>query len=93
MLFYFLNKMDLFEERLKTIPFKDNNFKGKENDQQEVIQFIIGQFRMKTKEIDSQQRNLFYHITTAFDSENIKNVWTDVSRSIINKYLQTQNFK
>jgi len=89
----FLNKRDLFEEKIKHSKFSDffPDYKGTNNDK-EVKAWIKKKFIEKNKVIDESgaPKTLYVHYTNATDTNNIKHVFNDVSDIIIKNLLEKE---
>jgi len=81
----FLNKRDLFAEKIKTIPFKKyfSEYEGK-NTYEEITQYIIEQCQNKNK---NTKKYIYTHITSAVDYYNVKVVFPAVDSAIIRRGL------
>ncbi|KAL6475270.1 LOW QUALITY PROTEIN: guanine nucleotide-binding protein subunit alpha-13a [Colossoma macropomum] len=83
----FLNKMDLLEEKVKIVSIKDYfpEYTADPHDLSEVKKFLVECFRSKRRE---QQKPLYYHFTTAINTENIRLVFRDVKDTILHENLK-----
>jgi len=86
----FLNKYDLFQEKIKRVDMKDafpdydgglDVKKGKE--------FLKSKYLSLNK---NEKKEIFVHVTNATNTENMKNIFDDVVKSLINKSLQAAGF-
>lgn len=79
----FLNKRDLFAEKLKRIPLKNyfSSYNGQNYD--EATEFIQEMFEQKNQ----QDKDIYTHITCATDTNNIYTVFSYVKDIIIKKGL------
>uniref|UniRef100_A0A3Q2Y488 Guanine nucleotide binding protein (G protein), alpha 13b n=1 Tax=Hippocampus comes TaxID=109280 RepID=A0A3Q2Y488_HIPCM len=84
----FLNKMDLLEEKVKSVPLKDYfpNYSGPEHSLPDVKDFMVECFRAKRR--DATQKPLYHHFTTAINTENIRLVFRDVKDTILHDNLK-----
>ncbi|XP_051958513.1 guanine nucleotide-binding protein subunit alpha-13-like [Xyrauchen texanus] len=84
----FLNKTDLLEEKVQIVNIKDYfpEFTGEPNNLQDVQKFLVDCFRNKRRE--QQQKPLYYHFTTAINTENIRLVFRDVKDTILHDNLK-----
>lgn len=80
----FLNKRDLFEEKLKRVPLSTwaLDYKG-DNSFASAVDYIKKQFESR-----SGPRKLYIHITTATDETNVAAVFTAVKDIIIQTHLR-----
>jgi len=82
----FLNKKDVFDEKIKKVPitvcFED--YRGGQND--ESLGYIRDQF--ESKNATPQERQVFSHVTQATDRDNIKKVFHDVQHVVIQWSLE-----
>jgi len=89
----FLNKRDLFEEKIKNSKFSDffPDYKG-DNNEKEVKAWIKQKFMEKNKVVDEsgKPKTLYVHYTNATDTNNIKHVFNDVSDIIIKNLLEKE---
>jgi GTPase SAR1 family protein len=83
---FFLNKSDLFRERIKHNPlstyFKD--FKGGSQDFEESVKYIQDQFRSRVRD---SKKDLYCHVTCATDTKNVEFTFAAVSNIILKKGL------
>jgi len=85
----FLNKSDLFKEKLaqgKSISEVFPEFKGG-SDYQKSINFLTETFVDVIDPVTNDQKNIYTHVTTATDTENIRYVFEDVREHILNSVL------
>ncbi|KAM4532239.1 guanine nucleotide-binding protein G(q) subunit alpha-like [Fundulus diaphanus] len=84
----FLNKIDLFEEKIKyshlVSYFPD--YKGPEEDAKEAEKFILDMFLNC-----NENKNIYHHFTCATDTKNIENVFKDVKHHIMQGNLKEHN--
>lgn len=80
----FLNKKDLFEEKIKVKNIKDcppfSDFSGKEGDFDDGVQYFVDKFMAKNK--SGADRKIYYHVTCATDTRNVRIVF-DACKDII----------
>jgi len=87
----FLNKSDLFEEKIKQkIPITEAfpDYDG-ELEFQKCIDFIFQKF---FEVIKNEDQTIYLHVTCATDTENIHIVWKAVQDIILSKCLNSQGF-
>jgi len=86
----FLNKRDLFEEKIKKVPlticFKD--FSGT-NDMKTTSGFIKEKFLAQS---DNPKKHIYPHLTCATDTDNIQVVFNAVKDIILHKALDQSGF-
>ena len=83
----FLNKKDVFEEKLKTSPLKNwfPNYSGS-NNFNEGCMFILEKFENENK--NKVSKTVYSHLTCATDTNNIQFVFKAVKSIILNKLYQ-----
>ena len=84
----FLNKMDLLEDKVRTVCIKDYfpQFEDDPTNLEHVKQFQLSLFDSCRRERTS---SLFHHFTTAVDTENIKFVFQAVKDTILQDNLKS----
>lgn len=84
----FLNKTDLLEEKVKSVPLKDYfpDYTGPEHSLPEIQAFMVECFRSKRRE--AALKPLYHHFTTAINTENIRLVFRDVKDTILHDNLK-----
>ncbi|XP_073980145.1 guanine nucleotide-binding protein subunit alpha cta [Rhodnius prolixus] len=86
----FLNKTDLLAEKLKSgetsIRWFFPEFSGDEKKLNDVQTFLLEYFRSAKRD---PRKPLFYHFTTAVDTENIKVVFNAVKDTILHRNLES----
>ncbi|KAG7222271.1 hypothetical protein INR49_027275 [Caranx melampygus] len=84
----FLNKTDLLEEKVKSVPLKDYfpDYTGPEHSLPDIQAFMVECFRAKRR--DATQKPLYHHFTTAINTENIRLVFRDVKDTILHDNLK-----
>jgi len=79
----FLNKKDLFAEKIKTIPITEcpyfQNYNGGASDYDQTTGFIKGVFEEK----DTTSKQIFTHLTCAVDKNQVEKVFNDIQTVII----------
>jgi len=86
----FLNKRDLFEEKIKNVDLSvcfEDYTGGK--DYEAAIAYITDQF---LKQNESTSKEVFVHVTTATDTDNINVVFSAVKDIILRKMLKDNTF-
>mmetsp|Transcript_23880 Transcript_23880/g.35037 ORF Transcript_23880/g.35037 Transcript_23880/m.35037 type:complete len:360 (+) Transcript_23880:160-1239(+) len=71
----FLNKRDLFQEKIKTYDIVDwfPAYKGEKNDYDAGVKFFLAKFLARNK--SSTTRQIYHHVTCATDTRNIQVVF------------------
>ncbi|KAL6044136.1 Guanine nucleotide-binding protein G(t) subunit alpha-2 [Balamuthia mandrillaris] len=88
----FLNKDDLFQEKIKRVDLKvlfPEYTGGKDYDN--AIKFIKKQFRSQVKKEGDRDR-VYIHTTCATDTNQIKHIWQDVQTSLLVKCIDASGF-
>lgn len=90
----FLNKSDLFREKIKKVDlsvcFSDYNFGG---DYERACNFIRVKFEALNRiKVGNVPKRLYSHVTCATDTENVKTVFNMVKHIILNKNLEGAGF-
>ena len=85
----FLNKMDLFAEKIKRVPLNKCEsfvtYRGEPNSFDQTTRYIRKAFTSLNK--TPQKRNIFTHITCATDTDNVQKVFADVQHIVIEASL------
>jgi len=86
----FLNKKDIFQEKLRHVPLKKifEDYDGP-NTCEKASEFIKNQFLALN---ENSSRSIYTHITIATDTENMKLVFSDIRNVIIQKVLKSVLF-
>ncbi|ETO11490.1 guanine nucleotide binding protein (G protein), alpha inhibiting activity polypeptide 2 [Reticulomyxa filosa] len=84
----FLNKKDLFEEKIRHVSLNVcwKDYKGN-NEYNDTIQFIKDAFNAKNQQ--KKEKQIYIHVTTATNHDNIEKVFNDVQHIVINSQLKT----
>jgi hypothetical protein len=90
-LILFLNKRDLFEEKMKTKNIRDyfTDFDGPDQDYEAGCKYFVGKFMAKNKTPD---RTIYHHITCATDTRNVKVVFDACKDIILRENLKQSGF-
>jgi len=82
----FLNKRDLFSEKIKKVPLSRYfpDYTGSDKDYDGCVEFLQNQFESKNRNPDKQ---VYTHVTCATDTNNIAAVFNAVKDIIIRKSL------
>jgi len=90
----FLNKMDLFEVKIRSKPIKEcfptyeGPNDGSDADKEQAIKFIQEVFTQAGQEKVGHQRQIYTHVTCATDSDNVQRVFHDVQHAVVVAALQ-----
>jgi len=86
-LLLFLNKRDLFEEKIQRVPLKTffPQYNGQPGDANEAQQWLAEQFKAKNR---NTEKAVYCHITCATDSDNVQKVFDGVKDIIIRNALR-----
>jgi GTPase SAR1 family protein len=87
-LILFLNKSDLFAEKLKKVSISvfDPGYKGPPHDLEASIRHIENIFHAQNH---NKEREIYTHVTCATDQENVKKVFLSVRDIIIRQSLKS----
>ncbi len=82
----FLNKIDLFREKLAASPISAHfpDYTGKDNDEEAAKAFFSNRFRAINK---NTQREIYIHYTNATDTNLLKTTMQNVQDMLIQKNL------
>ena len=82
----FLNKVDLFREKLQKSPIKAHfpDYHGREGDEKAATQFFANKFRAINKNVN---REIHIHYTTATDTNLLKATMQSVQDILVQKQL------
>lgn len=83
----FLNKKDLFEEKVKRVNIGDfhPDYEGQPCDYDDTLEFIKDEYIDRNEHED---KNIYVHVTDATNTENVKFVWDAVQHTILENKLQ-----
>ena len=81
----FLNKIDLFREKILTVPITTAfpEYDGPQREE-ECYEYIEQQFR---KQADDQERYIYVHCTNALDRDNVERAFNDVQHIVVSQAL------
>ncbi|KII64258.1 G protein alpha o subunit [Thelohanellus kitauei] len=85
----FLNKKDIFEQKIKKCPIKSFFAEFEGNDYDESLHFIKTMYLKSNK---SYHRPIYIHVTNATDTSNIRFIFEAVGDIIINKGLEETGY-
>ncbi|ETO26439.1 hypothetical protein RFI_10696 [Reticulomyxa filosa] len=90
----FLNKIDLFQEKLKSTPFTvyDPSFdKSSQHNPEKIVHYVQNRFeQIWSKDVDelsTRMRTLFFHLTCSLDTKVMQTVIADVHHSLIKREM------
>merc|ERR1712238_425421 len=85
----FLNKSDLFDEKIKSVPIKAascfSGYDGADDDREASLEYVK---RVLVGKNENGNRSVFVHVTNATDKGQIEKVFNDVQTMIINWSLE-----
>lgn len=81
----FLNKKDLFQEKLKVVPLNKYFPAYTGSTYEEAIQFMIDLFHVRNHQ---KHKEFYYHVTCATDTNQVRDVFDDVKDIIIKRVLK-----
>jgi len=89
----FLNKIDLFESKIKTKNIRDSpqfaDYKGPDGDMKAGAEYFLGKFNACNK---NPERMIYSHMTCATDTKNVKVVFNACKDIILRQNLQSTGF-
>ena len=87
----FLNKRDLFAEKIKTKNIRDypmySDYDGPDNDYEAGVQYFVKKFLSKNK--SKTGRKVYHHVTCATDTSNVKIVFDSCKDIILRQQLES----
>uniref|UniRef100_T1GVY3 Uncharacterized protein n=1 Tax=Megaselia scalaris TaxID=36166 RepID=T1GVY3_MEGSC len=88
--FQFLNKTDLFEEKIITSNLEDYfpEYFGPRRDGSSAKEFIRDLYILS---VDDNSRTIYHHFTCATDTNNISNIFHSVKDTILRENLNQYN--
>eukprot|EP00051_Salpingoeca_urceolata_P010532 m.128841 g.128841 ORF g.128841 m.128841 type:complete len:354 (+) comp16748_c2_seq1:223-1284(+) len=83
----FLNKTDLFSQKIARVPLKNYfpEYEGPDGNAAAAKEFILGLFQKQNK---NPHKAIYHHFTCATDTSNIRHVFDAVSDIIVERHLQ-----
>jgi GTPase SAR1 family protein len=89
----FLNKKDLFAEKIKTKHIRDTpefaDYTGREGDFDAGVQYFLDKFMSKNK---SHSHHLYHHITCATDTKNVQVVFNACKDIVLRQNIGSSRF-
>jgi guanine nucleotide-binding protein G(i) subunit alpha len=90
----FLNKRDLFEQKIKTVAITDTptfaDFKGPAGDYDAGVSYFLQKFLSQNKSPSDHQ--IYYHVTCATDTNNVRIVFNSCKDIILRENLKNSGF-
>lgn len=90
----FLNKRDLFLEKIKTKHIRDtpafSDYAGKEGDYEAAVQYFVDKFLSKNK--SGADRQIYYHVTCATDTKNVHVVFNSCKDIVLRQNIKNSVF-
>ena len=86
----FLNKKDIFDEKILSCPLKSlyPQFDGPDADPISAMNFILDLYKSRNLNMDSSNRDIYSHFTTATDTDNIRVIFSNVKDTILTNNLK-----
>ena len=89
----FLNKRDLFAEKIRTKPINSypafSDYNGPPGDYDAGVQYFVSKFQQRNK---NANRQIYHHVTCATDTSNVKVVFNACKDIIIRGNLKDSGF-
>ncbi|ETO09491.1 hypothetical protein RFI_27887 [Reticulomyxa filosa] len=88
----FLNKSDLFREKIQKFPLSDyfQHYKGKDKDFEDGIDFLKQEF---ANQRNNKDKLLYIHVTCATDPKNVTNLFSSMRNIVIRNSLKQSEHK
>lgn len=90
----FLNKKDLFEEKIKTKNIRDypsfSDFTGADKDAAAGIAYFLNKFMSKNK--GGADKQIYHHVTCATDTHNVQVVFNSCKDTVLRQNIQNSGF-
>ena len=90
----FLNKKDLFADKIKLKPIKDtpafSDYSGPPGDYNAGVKYFLDMFLAKNK--SGSDRQIYHHITCATDTTNVKVVFDACKDIILRENLKNSGY-
>lgn len=89
----YLNKRDLFEQKIKVKHIKDcgfTDFTGKEGDYDDGVTYFVDKFMSKNK--SGADRQIYYHVTCATDTGNVRTVFNACKEIVLRQNIKNSVF-
>lgn len=90
----FLNKRDLFEEKIKTKHIRDtpafSDYTGKDGDYEAGVQYFLDKFMSKNK--SGAERQIYHHVTCATDTKNVQIVFNACKDIVLRQNIKHSVF-
>jgi hypothetical protein len=90
----FLNKRDLFEAKIKTNPIEQtpafSDYTGLDRDFNAGVEYFVQKFLERNRGGD--EHPVYYHVTCATDTRNVKVVFDSCKDIILRNNLQNSGF-
>mmetsp|Transcript_14309 Transcript_14309/g.21424 ORF Transcript_14309/g.21424 Transcript_14309/m.21424 type:complete len:359 (-) Transcript_14309:226-1302(-) len=90
----FLNKRDLFEEKVKTTPIRDtpafSDYSGPDGDYDAGLSYFLKKFLARNK--SGADHQIYHHATCATDTKNVRVVFNSCKDIILRENLKNSGF-
>ena len=94
----FLNKRDLFEEKIKTVKISDvpefAEYSGADNSYEDGIRYFLQKFlaQVDSTKHHGEDKEIYHHVTCATDKTNVKKIFNASKEIILKNNLQSSGF-
>lgn len=89
----FLNKKDLFSEKIKHKNIKDyssfSDYSGRDGSYEDGVQYFLDKFLSRNK---NSERQIYHHVTCATDTENVKVVFDACKDIVLRQNIKNSPF-
>lgn len=90
----FLNKKDLFEEKIKKKNIRDvpsfSDYSGADKDAAAGIAYFLNKFMSKNK--GGADKQIYHHVTCATDTSNVRIVFDSCKDTVLRQNIQNSGF-
>ena len=92
-LILFLNKRDLFEEKIKKVRIRDqpmfSDYKGEDYSYEDGVQYFLEKFTALNQD---DEREIYHHVTCATDTGNFRVVFNSCRDTILRNLVKDSGF-
>ncbi len=90
----FLNKRDLFQTKIETVPINDtpafSDYNGKPKNYDDGVAYFLNKFLARKK--SSDDHTIYHHCTCATDTRNVRVVFDSCKEIILKENLKDSGF-